>query len=95
MQSPSAGWTSTSKIATKIALEDLIALISSRWHGSRLVYSAFLAAVYHVINLSTRKRDADLHQLATSGALRRMGRKARLGLSWALTIFTSRPLMRL
>jgi len=71
-----------------------MALTSSRaWHGSCLVYSAFLAAVYHVISLAAWEQDANLHGLAASGELWRMGRKARLGFILALTIRTSRPLM--
>ena len=56
--------------------------------------STFLAAVGHVIDLS-RETDADLHELATSGALGAWAARRDLGLSWALTIRTSRPLMRL
>jgi len=49
------------------------------WHGTDDFFSAFLAAVGYVIRLATRNQDADFHQRFASGALRRMGLKARLG----------------
>ena len=41
--------------------------------------SALLAAVGHVVNLAARDEDAHFHEHFASGALRRMGLKARLG----------------
>jgi hypothetical protein len=41
--------------------------------------SAFLTAVGYVIDLAARNKDADFHECFASGALRRMGLKARLG----------------
>ena len=41
--------------------------------------SAFLTAVGYVIDLATRNKDADFHEHFASGALGRMGLKARLG----------------
>jgi hypothetical protein len=49
------------------------------WHRSHFFASALLTLVGHVINLPAWEQDADLHGLAASSALWRVGRKARCG----------------
>jgi hypothetical protein len=48
-------------------------------HKTHDLSSALLAAIGPVINLATRNEDAHFHERFASGALRRMGLKARLG----------------
>src|SRR5215472_4280690 len=48
-------------------------------HGMHDLCLAFLTAVDHVVDLAARDEDAHFHERSASGALRRMGLKARLG----------------